>query len=218
MDLLNGSSSTTSYQQKVEPGSLLEECWFFENLLTCSKPKMSRCNSDPCPSTNFDAISTNQDQLMINNADTSSTSSTNNGNRKFVAPKLVRVPSLPSNVVMAAKTVEAIQHNGRHDSSEIMQDKPQAVPPPRNTLLRAPSLLPPSIGREEVYEEEEEEEDQESEFRLGRLIRQASLKSSSDTFVSPRQTPKVNITNPLQHYIFNKSYIYIMLCDILDLI
>lgn len=189
MDLLNGSSSsTTSYQQQVEPGSLLEECWFFENLLTCSKPKMSRCNSDPCPSTNFDALTTNQEQFLISNAKASSTSSIKNGNSKFVAPKLVRAPSLPSNI-MAANTVEVIQQNGRHDSGEIMQYKPQAqaAPPPRNTLLRAPSLPPPSIGRAE--DADDDEEDQESEFRLGRLIRQASLKSS-DTFLPPRQTPK----------------------------
>lgn len=197
MDLLNGSSSsTTSYQQEVEPGSLLEECWFFENLLTCSKPKMSRCNSDPCPSTKFDALTTNQEQFLISNANASSSSSIKNGNSDSLAPKLVRAPSLPSNI-MAAKTVQVIQQNGRHDSGEIMQYKPQAqaVPPPaRNTLLRAPSLPPPSIGR--VEDDDEEEEDQESEFRLGRLIRQASLKSS-DTFLPPRQTPKVNITNPL---------------------
>ncbi|KAK1389288.1 hypothetical protein POM88_017466 [Heracleum sosnowskyi] len=196
MDLLNGSSSsTTSYQQEVEPGSLLEECWFFENLLTCSKPKMSRCNSDPCPSTNFDALTTNQEQFLMSNANSSSTSSIKNGDSKFVAPKLVRAPSLPSNI-MAATTVEVIQQNGRHDSGEIIQYKPQAqaqaVPPPQNTLLRAPSLPPPpppppSIGRAE--DDDEEEEDQESEFRLGRLIRQASLKSS-DTFLPPRQTPK----------------------------
>lgn len=177
---MDPSSSATSYQQEVEPGSLLEECWFFENLLTCSKPKMSRCNSDPCPSTNFDALTTNQEHFLISNANAS-------GNGKFVAPKLVRAPSLPSNI-MAAKTVEVIQQNGRHDSGEIMQYKPQAqaVPPPRNTLLRAPSLPPPSIGRAED-DDDEEEEDQESEFRLGILIRQASLKSS-DTFLPPRQT------------------------------
>ncbi|KAL8087834.1 hypothetical protein AgCh_037829 [Apium graveolens] len=133
---------------------------------------MSRCNSDPCPSTN-------QEQFLISST-------------KLVAPKLIRAPSLPSNV-KAAKTVEVIQQNGRHDSAEVMQYKPQAqaVPPPRNTLLRAPSLPPPSIGRAE--EDDEEEEDQESEFRLGRLIRQASLKSS-DTFLPPRQTPKSSST------------------------
>ncbi|KAL1813051.1 hypothetical protein ACET3Z_023116 [Daucus carota] len=184
MDLLNGSSSTTSYQQEVEPGSLLEECWFFENLLTCSKPKMSRCNSDPCPSTNFNARPTDQEQSLISIANASSTALIENENTKVVAPKLVRAPSLPS--FMAAKTVQVAQQNGRHDSAEIRFRPQTVVPPPRNTLLRATSLSPPCVGRSE---DDEEEEDQESEFRLGRLIRQASLKSS-DTFLPPRQTPK----------------------------
>ncbi|KAG9149141.1 hypothetical protein Leryth_027493 [Lithospermum erythrorhizon] len=35
---------------KVEPGELLEEGWFFGNLLDSKIRVMSRCFSDPCPS------------------------------------------------------------------------------------------------------------------------------------------------------------------------
>lgn len=108
---------------KGEAGTLLEESWFFGNLLH-RKPRMSRCYSDPCPSSNY-----SQEMIVRKSYDES-----------------------PS-------------------SSQLKSS---------SSLRRAPSL-PPCLGREEV-------EDEESEFTMGRLIRQASLNLSD--MLPPRQTPK----------------------------
>lgn len=170
--------------QKVEPGNLLEECWFFGNLLNSAstKTKMSRCNSDPCPSSNYNS----QEEMFVRNDGKSSCSSTKKHPTKgdnFVGPKLARAPSLPS---FMARAVEVNQKKESLDFSEGRKPNiGSSSSSLRNSLIRAPSLPPPCVGREE----EDEEEDQESEFTLGRLIRQASLNSSD--ILPPRQTSKV---------------------------
>ncbi|CAK9182969.1 unnamed protein product [Ilex paraguariensis] len=97
------SSSSSNMDEKVEPGELLEESWFFGSF-----PKMSRCYSDPCPSANYG------DQEMFVRKSTGENSSSTPGRdqsvenprkgrdfgeRKAIPPsslnKLVRAPSLP---------------------------------------------------------------------------------------------------------------------------
>lgn len=163
MELIEDCSSSHR-DDKVEPGNLLEQYWFFGNLLIDSKPKISRSNSDHCPSSSYNS----QEDMLITSDQKSSPSTKKH-------PKLVRTPSLPSSMDRAVDIAQEKQswlNSGGRKSNQ------------RNNLIR-PSSLPPCIGKEE---EEEEEEDQESEFTLGRLIRQASLNSSD--MLPPKQTSK----------------------------
>ncbi|KAK3030252.1 hypothetical protein RJ639_033378 [Escallonia herrerae] len=146
-------SSSSRGHEKVEPGiDLLEEGWFFGNLLVDDrKAKMSRSYSDPCPnSLNF---SHNQELSAEETREKDD----------LVPAKLIRTPSLPTST----------------------PKREEEVRKPNKGLVRAPSL-PPWIGREEV--EEEDDDDHESEFTMGRLIRQASL--SSSYMLPPRRTSK----------------------------
>lgn len=175
MEVIGEKSSCSNtndhvHDQKVEPQSLLEESWFFGNLLNISasnKTKMSRCNSDPCPSTKYESC---HGEMLVKNGEKCPT-------------KLARAPSLP---IYMVKTLEENEGKGRLGFSEGRKPNIGSSNSVRNNLMRAPSLPPPCATRED---QEDEEEDQESEFTLGRLIRQASLNSSD--ILPPRRTSKV---------------------------
>ncbi|KAM7492556.1 hypothetical protein LguiA_035477 [Lonicera macranthoides] len=96
--------SSTKVEEKVEPGSLLEQGWFFGNFLD-KKRKMLRCYSDPCPSSN-----PTQEMLVRKSYDHQNSSSAssktkvsskeNGGSLRLNKPNLctnglVRAPSLP---------------------------------------------------------------------------------------------------------------------------
>ncbi|KAE9585174.1 hypothetical protein Lalb_Chr25g0286201 [Lupinus albus] len=70
IDNNNSCESSFSRDEKMEFMDLLEECWFFENMLII-RPTMPRCYSDPCPSTGL----ISQD-IMVKDSDVSSYSST----------------------------------------------------------------------------------------------------------------------------------------------
>ncbi|XP_059662683.1 uncharacterized protein LOC132308582 [Cornus florida] len=176
------SSSTGTRDEKVEPGELLEESWFFGNSLD-RKTKFLRCFSDPCPS------SSNYSQ----DTPVRSSCRENSSNNKLKLSKghaLVSTPSMPP-PCMPREEEEVIQENGRGCS---MRKSNLQSPRQRHRLVRAPSL-PPCIGRVDAYE------DAESDFALSKLIRQASLNSTSDV-LPPRNTSKVMTLGsniPMQH-------------------
>ncbi|XP_057963836.1 uncharacterized protein LOC131154981 [Malania oleifera] len=120
---------------------LLEECWFYENLLR-RRTWMPRCHSDPYPSS-----STRQESLVKNSCGQSSSSigklPKDDG---FARPSLTRTPSLPPCIGRE----EAIQE--RESNSKVSKSILQ--PSTRPNFLRTPSL-PPSIGRDKVIQDKE---------------------------------------------------------------
>lgn len=193
----NSCESSFCKDEKVEAMDLLEECWFFENLLNI-RPRMPRCYSDPCPSTGL----INPD-FLGKDTDVSSRSSTSKppSNDAYVhhpkmiqrAPsmpqfrvrkeddkqgssstrsKLVRQPSDPVMLKAASKPHHCAQMKGHHRSDCNRR---------KSKLLRTPSL-PPSIGREEKL--------QVTDPRSGRSHKQPSTPTHID-ILPPRQTSKV---------------------------
>ncbi|KAA8523944.1 hypothetical protein F0562_010367 [Nyssa sinensis] len=143
MDHINesfGSSSSSTTNERVEdPEDLLEDCWFFRNLLD-TRPKMLRSYSDPCPSSNSYA--------------------------RNASSSLNKLPE------------EKVEEKERGNGANMSNSTPQA---PRHNLLRSPSL-PPWMGREETLQ------DAESDFTMGKLIRQASL--NPEDMLPPRHASK----------------------------
>lgn len=84
----------------VEPGELLEDCWFFGN--TKSKSRMLRSFSDPCSSSNFaGSCSYEETYESINKLSRDRTTATKErrSNRKAsTRNSLVRAPSLPTSL------------------------------------------------------------------------------------------------------------------------
>ncbi|EEF39106.1 uncharacterized protein LOC8268831 [Ricinus communis] len=201
------SCSSTKDDEKLENvHDLLEEGWFFGELLT-SKPRMLRCYSDPSP--NFDQGLLAENPIYIQKSSSSS---------KKVSGTLIRAPSLPPRLESREETLEekessssrskgmsklirqlsdqslvqetnckptcigkigSIQEKESHNrKSKMMTGKPS-----KQRLLRTPSL-PPCIGREEVIGQN----DDESDITMSRLIRQAMPYSTE--VLPPRHTPK----------------------------
>ncbi|CAL0310170.1 unnamed protein product [Lupinus luteus] len=180
IDNRNSGESSFSKDEKMEAMDLLEECWFFENMLNI-RPRMSRCYSDPCPSTGL----ISPDFLLKD-----SHASNNNA---FVQPKkMQRTPSLPPfrvkekdhkkgskllfqpsdhAVVQKASKVQCAQIKGHHRSDCNRR---------KSKLLRTPSL-PPSIGREDEF--------QVIDPRTSKFPKQPSITTHFDT-LPPRQTTK----------------------------
>ncbi|KAJ1379262.1 hypothetical protein SESBI_47033 [Sesbania bispinosa] len=185
----NSCESSFCRDEKVEAVDLLEECWFFDNLLNI-RPKMPRCHSDPCPSTGL--ISPD---FLGKDSDVSSSYSSRSKPPKMIqrAPsmpppfrvreeddekgsifsksKLVRQPSDPVVLQTASKPHCAAQMKGHHRSDCNRR---------KNKLLRTPSL-PPSIGREEKF--------QVTDSRIGRSHKQPSTPTQIDN-LPPKQTYK----------------------------
>lgn len=167
------SESSHNRAEKVqEAGHLLEEAWFFGNFLDTKTKTMSRCYSDPCPSSNC-----NQEMLVEKSNKKIPMSSD-----QSVHSGLTRTPSLPTSMARGEFSPEKERFPGVKKSSS------------RQKLARAPSLPPCMMAREE------DEDDQESEFTMGRLIRQASL-SSSDMLPPPQHAKVItqSISIPRQH-------------------
>ncbi|XP_004517128.2 uncharacterized protein, partial [Cicer arietinum] len=165
MELPNDSSCESSFckDEKVEAMNLLEECWFFDNLLNIS-PKMLRCHSDPYPSTRL----INSDFLV---------STSKLPSNDFVNPKKIqRAPSMPPIRVREEESGKphcAKMKGNNHHRSECSNRR-------KSKLLRTPSL-PPSIGREEKF--------QEIDPRIGRSRKQPSTPTNIDN-LPPRRTSK----------------------------
>ncbi|XP_076904721.1 uncharacterized protein LOC143560271 [Bidens hawaiensis] len=197
-----------------EAGDLLEDSWFFGNLLNTKTKTISRSYSDlsfsSCPS----SCSTQDDKAKNKQKD----SSVSSRKQLPVTPtSLTRTPSLPNSMETQSfvtknpdpspnytpflarndKKDGIVKNEPKSSSLSSRKQPPVALSSPTKTptqsfhtkkpdpnLARSPSMSA-SIG--EINQEDEE--DQESEFSLGRLIRQASM-NSSHTSNPPRQTSK----------------------------
>ncbi|KAL2496434.1 uncharacterized protein Fot_40191 [Forsythia ovata] len=147
----------SSKDENLEPGELLEESWFFGNLLD-RKKTMLRSYSDPCTSSNrsHEILSEKSYEETYESIKKLSKGT------EFDGTNLMRTPSVPEN----GSDYQTKRSNGRGKYID---------------LLRAPSL-PTCLGEDEF-------QDDESEFSMGKLIRQASL-NHSDRGTSTKPAPK----------------------------
>lgn len=132
--------TSSSRGEKVEALDLLEEGWFFGNLLH-RKTRMSRCYSDPCPSSNFGQ------EMSLKNLGGESTLSSATKLREvdaFVRPDLIRTPSLPP---CPGREEEARENQSNHSRSKLNQQKQ------RQNLLQTPAKLTDCMGRKEEIQE-----------------------------------------------------------------
>lgn len=191
---LESSSSSGRDDEKVEAFGLLEDSWFFGNSLK-QKPRMSRCFSDPCPSSSSSAASPKEGK------------------------GLVRAPSLPpylgrDDKVAAEKKKSPGKGKGRELTRQLSDGKLLQAPKPasveikkavqgttndmkpeiksngigKSSLLRTPSL-PVSLTRKELAEENESETD----MSMSKLIWQAwadSPEIKTPKAVTQTQSPK----------------------------
>lgn len=206
-----------------EPGDLLEDSWFFGNLLHTKPRAISRCYSDLTSSScspihPLPPLCSNQEAIVkLKERKNSSFSSRK---QPPIAPRsLTRTPSLPDSVetrsflmkntnpscnlmasVVGTNQEDAIEPKGSSFSSR--KQRPVARPTLAKTPYMPNSIETQSFVAKTPYmstsvgesDQEDQEEDQESEFTLGRLIRQASM-NSSHTSNPPRQKPKAMVEN-----------------------
>lgn len=146
--------------EKIEPEELLDECWFFGNLLHCKNSRMFRSFSDPCTSSNhlskeiFGEKSYEETYESIKKLA---------GDGEYLR-NLVKAPSLPASMkegIYESSAAKGGTEPGRSKSSRSILSK--------NNISRAPSL-PTSLRTDEF-------QDEEVEFSMGKLIRQASMRN-----------------------------------------
>ncbi|KAJ0884476.1 hypothetical protein HanPSC8_Chr10g0434131 [Helianthus annuus] len=207
-----------------EAGDLLEDSWFFGNLLHSKTRTISRSYSDLSFKSSSPLSSTQENAKRKN-------SSISSRKQPPVAPppSLTRTPSLPYSLETQSFLAKKPDPSPRSMSSLVGNDKKDAITKndPKSSRLssrkqlsvapsslnRTPSLSnsketqyfqakkpnphltrTPSISTSSGGSDHEDEEDHEIEFTLGRLIRQASM-NSSHTSNPPRQTSKAMIEN-----------------------
>ncbi|KAK9050414.1 hypothetical protein SSX86_030615 [Deinandra increscens subsp. villosa] len=218
-----------------EAGDLLEDSWFFGNLLQTKPRTITRSYSDLASSSCPPLFST-QEHIIKNERKKSSFSS-----RKqppVAPPCLTRIPSLPISIETQSFQTKKPDPSPNLTTSQLGDDKKDVIiknepkssslssrkqpPVAPSSLTQTPSLLNPkekqsfltkkpdpnltrtsSMSTCRLGTDQEDEEDQESEFTLGRLIRQASM-NSSHTSNPPRQTSKVLKTENIHLFSFTK--------------
>lgn len=187
---------------------LLEECWFFQNLLD-RKPRMARCFSDPCPSSS--SSSGIADQLVSTTAE----------KEQLPRSNLLRTPSLPPNIGRELEGSKEKHINSRRSkltrqSSHKLALQTTTREPPclekkggekgresdsrksktttghhslQRNLQRTPSL-PPNIGRTEfIHHHQDDEIDPSS------IAKSSHQTSANLVDMLPRPPHKVLITN-----------------------
>lgn len=201
------SVPTSPKNDKMEPGMLLEESWFFGNLLD-RKSRMLRCYSDPCSSSKktqnflsgkymeetFSSLQKLPQGEKLNLVSRRSKprlqrASSSSSERRC---NLRRAPSLP---VFVDYKEEPHDEESEFSMGKLIRQasiNEVKIPLPktlqRNNLQRAPSLpvfqeseqihdfspqtRTPSL---QVLQESEQIHDEESDFSMGKLIRQASI-------------------------------------------
>jgi len=190
----NSCESSFCRDEKMEAADLLEECWFFDNLLKIT-PKMTRCHSDPYPSTGL--ISPPDFTLKDSCVCSYSSPRKPPNNGAFVhTKKIQRAPSMPPLRLREEKEEEGqkgskfvhqthdpvVSHSASKPRSAQMKGQHESDCSRRKSkLLRTPSL-PPSIGREEKF--------RVNDSRTGRSNKQTSTPTHYD-ILPPRQTSKV---------------------------
>ncbi|KAL3333326.1 hypothetical protein AABB24_033417 [Solanum stoloniferum] len=141
------SVPTSPKNDKMEPGVLLEESWFFGNELD-RKSRMLRCYSDPCSSSKK-----TQDFLA----------------GKSMEETFSSLQKLPQGEKLNLDSRRSKPRLQRASSSSSEQ---------RCNLRRAPSLPV-------FVDYKEEPHDEESDFSMGKLIRQASI---NEVKIPPQKT------------------------------
>uniref|UniRef100_M1AXC4 Uncharacterized protein n=2 Tax=Solanum tuberosum TaxID=4113 RepID=M1AXC4_SOLTU len=207
------SVPTSPKNDKMEPGMLLEESWFFGNLLD-RKSRMLRCYSDPCSSSKktqdflsgksmeetFSSLQklpqgeklnlvSRRSKPRLQRASSSSSEQRCNLRRApslpvfvdykeephdeesdFSMGKLIRQASINEVKISPPKT-NLQRAPSLQESEQIHDFSPQKhtsqVLLPKTSQTRAPSL--------QVLQESEQIHDEESDFSMGKLIRQASI-------------------------------------------
>lgn len=186
---------------------LLEEAWFFGNLLRSSRKHMTRCLSDPCPSSSNCSNSGSPSEPKMKPDKESSQeiplrvpAEKNLDRRNSSSKKLIQdrpLPPPPSSPCgdqdnqfhMPSSPEKTIQEVWKEAVGGKASDGAESEPmyrSPRPVLLRAPSL-PPCIGREEV--EDEEILQTRSHPRMSKSNRQSSLNISD--LLPPQHPSKV---------------------------
>nr|GMC74696.1 uncharacterized protein LOC109187574 [Ipomoea batatas] len=145
---------------RVEPGELLEETWFFGNSLHGKSRMLTRRHSHPPCSSTSNSIQGSMNLV----ADEKSMEKTYSSIKKIpeatltrAGPGLMKTTSMPTNKESSTRIYSTMK------KQQIMQCG--------GHLSRALSSLPSFAEKEEF----EEDDDEESEFCMGKLIRQASL-------------------------------------------
>lgn len=126
--------SPTSSDERLEvAGDLLEECWFFENMLD-RKARMLRCHSDPCPSSS----SVSQEMLVWNSC--------------IEAPSPSRKQPIDNNDSVQPKESESTQSSSRHGLLRApslppcigrKESEPRTSKLTRQASLNSSDVLPP---------------------------------------------------------------------------
>lgn len=189
------SSPKTTQDDQMEPGLLLEESWFFGNLLD-RKSRMLRCYSDPCPSSKNtqdmlagksleETFSSLQKIPKGERLNIDSRRSNPKLQRASQSSNLERTPSLPVFVdykdeIQDEESEFSMGKLIRQASINHVKVSPPKQTSPQSCLQRAPSLP--------VFAEREEIHDEENDFSMGKLIRQASLNHAR--VLPPKHTSK----------------------------
>lgn len=195
-DTFVSCSSTDDKADNEAVDDLLEECWFFDNLLKGRARTMLRCNSDPCPSssnTSFIEKKEDDDGVVARRGLIRAPSLPPFIGRKeeelekesIGTRKLIRQSSHPirlqapkpscSNKEKGGGSKEKAGTSGTKFSGELSCRKLQKVP-----------SLPPNIGREDISCQENE-----SDARMSRLIQLAFANSTES--LQPRHSSEVLI-------------------------
>ena len=170
---------------------LLEECWFFGNLLVNPKPVINtftRCYSDPCPSSSTIVPLTLPNKLVDD--DTISSSGGDSRRRG-----LVRAPSLPMNIGreedQEGQRDEKLKHKPKDDKVQACVDKREGNCQRKHRrsnitkVLTRTQTLPPCMRNVVVMNQEGE-----SDGKMTKSGRQASLNLAD---ILPPRHDRVNL-------------------------
>ncbi|XP_050370626.1 uncharacterized protein LOC126788659 [Argentina anserina] len=146
--------ASSSKNQKVEANDLLEECWFFDNLLI-RKQRMLRCYSDPC----CPSPSSFGQEMLVKNSEAKNS--------------LVRTPSLPLNVGREEKVEEAVNHNTPKKCSSKLTRQTS-----HQKILQTPTKSPPCVSRREDDQDGEKSDSRRSKS-YGQPVQRSLLRTPS---------------------------------------
>ncbi|KAL1563730.1 hypothetical protein AAHA92_06160 [Salvia divinorum] len=134
----------------LDGGELLEECWFFGNLLeTKLKPRMVRSLSDPCSSwgksyeETYETIKKGSRRRSLNRKGSSSEKKSS----------LVRAPSLPTSLDFEDEEEEEVEFSmGKLIRQASLNTRPPPSPSPSPPTQIASNKASPSLNRLEIEE------------------------------------------------------------------
>lgn len=197
---------------QMEPGVLLEESWFFGNLLD-RKSRMLRCYSEPCHSSKktqdfssgksmeetFSSLQKlpQEEKLNLDSRRnkprlqrTSSSAAEQRGN-------LQRAPSLP---VFVDYKEEPHDEESDFSMGKLIRqasiNQVKISPPQQTSLVKKVNHLQRAPSLSVFQESEQNQDDVESEFSMGKLIRQASINKVKSS--PQKHTSQVNLLKTSQ--------------------